>query len=337
MTSRRQFFYTCSGLLFTASQGTLAAFSQQPAATRSAEAPAAGSSTAKLDAIGVLMQTFLQKSGVTAAQLAICRDGALLYSRAYSSKPPHGFAPADSHSLYRIASCSKLFTCAAIETLRARGKLDLQQEVFSTLNISTLARSKDKHDPLIDSITVGQLVNHAGGWNDHESVQATDGTKIPGTDWDPVFKLREIAIDMGISAAPTKLELARFMYGKALQFVPGTQDYHSTKQKSYSNLGYVLLGLVVEAVSGQPFINFVQNGLGEGSAPENVFVSRLQDKSRDPREVWYTDSRTRPNRTEPLLTSHAAGALWWWRISTGNHGQCGRLDDQRRGAGFVYL
>ena len=40
--------------------------------------------------------------------------------------------------------------------------------------------------------------------------------------------------------------MARYMYGKPLQFVPGTQNYDTTDGNSYCNFGYLLLGMVVE-------------------------------------------------------------------------------------------
>ena len=104
------------------------------------------------------------------------------------------------------------------------------------------------------------------------------------------------------------------MYGKPLQFIPGTQNFNTTYQKSYSNFGYLLLGLIVESVSGQSFIDFVRTGLGAESDTSNVYVSRLLEKARDPREVWYIDPGSGPTVFDPrssekLMSAYGGGGF----------------------------
>jgi CubicO group peptidase (beta-lactamase class C family) len=249
------------------------------------------SAAAALDftAVDATARDYMQRSGVGAGQLAITRHGVLQLSRSYATRPPQGYSPVNTLTLFRIASCSKMFTCAAIGSLRASGKLDMDAKVFPLLGIKSPAISRDKPDPRIDEITVQQLVDHAGGWNDHESFNAKDGTHIPGTEWDPVFSVREISIKLGLSSPPSKLDIARYMYGKPLQFAPGSQNFNTTDKKSYSNFGYVLLGLVIESVAGQSYIDFVRTGIGPDTDTSNVYLSRMLDNTRNPREVWYLD------------------------------------------------
>ncbi|MBV8632415.1 MAG: beta-lactamase family protein [Silvibacterium sp.] len=265
-------------------------------------------SSATLGEIHRLTGKFLVDAGVTAAQLAISRNGVLIFSQAYATRPPKGFSPVNRQTLFRLASCSKLFACAAIHALHKAAKLDLEAKVFPLLKIQAPAYRRDKPDPHINDITVRHLVDHAGGWNDHESVKATDGVHIPGTGWDPVFSLRQIAGDLGLSSPPSKLDIARYMYGKPLQFIPGTQNFDSTNHKSYSNFGYLLLGLIVESAGGQSFIDFVRTGLGPESDTSNVYVSRLLEKSRDPREVWYIDPGRGPTALDPRSSEVVADA-----------------------------
>ncbi|MBV8672558.1 MAG: beta-lactamase family protein [Acidobacteriaceae bacterium] len=271
-------------------------------------------SEATLAEIHKLTGNFLVDAGVSAAQLAVTRNGVLIFSEAYATKPPRGFSPVNKQTLFRLASCSKLFACAAIDALHRREKLDLDAKVFPLLKIQAPASRRDKPDPHINDITVRHLVEHAGGWNDHESVRAADGAHIPGTEWDPVFSLRQIAIGLGLSSPPSKLDIARYMYGKPLQFIPGTQNFNTTYQKSYSNFGYLLLGLIVESVSGQSFIDFVRTGLGAESDTSNVYVSRLLEKARDPREVWYIDPGSGPTVFDPrssekLMSAYGGGGF----------------------------
>ncbi len=238
-------------------------------------------------AIDALTQRLLRDSNVSAAQLAILREGATIFSKVYAEAPPAGFAAVTPQTLFRLASCSKMFTCAAITALQASGRLDLNQRVFPLLGITQPAIPTDQPDPRVDDITVQHLVDHAGGWNPRKSVQIRNGPYIPAYGFDPCFRMREVALELGLSAPPTKLELARYMYGKPLQFTPGTQNRKTTSGASYTNFGYVLLGLVVEAVAGESFLDFVRT-LDGGDLRANVFVSPMLG-TKNPREVWYDD------------------------------------------------
>ena len=253
----------------------------------------------KLSAVETLTKNFLERNGVTAGQIAVSRNGSLLFSRAYGTKPPRGYSAVDNRSLFRIASCSKMFTCAAITRLRSQGELDMGAPVFPLLGIKAPAIPRDKPDPRIDQITIQHLVDHAGGWNDHESIAAKDGTHIPGTEWDPMFAARQISLELHSSRPLSQADLARYMYGKKLQFTPGSQDFNTTQTKSYSNFGYLLLGLVIEKVAGKPYMEFIRSGLNPESDCSNVFLSKLLDSTIHPREVWYVSAGSGPTQLNP--------------------------------------
>jgi CubicO group peptidase (beta-lactamase class C family) len=252
-----------------------------------------------LDAIDASMRRFIHDAGVSAGQLAILRDGTTIFSKVYADAPPAGYAAVTQQTLFRLASGSKMFTCAAIYALQTRGQLDLNQRVFPLLGVTKPALAGNRPDPHIDDITVQHLVDHAGGWNIRKPFQVKGGPLIPSTGCDPMFRIRQIALDLGLSAPPTKLDVARYMYGKPLQFVPGTLNYTSSKGATYGNFGYMLLGLVVEAVTGQRFIDFVRDGLdGKGAWP-GVLVSPMVSREKNPAEVWYVASTSGPTVFEP--------------------------------------
>jgi len=260
-------------------------------------ANAQGSASA-FNSIDRRFRSFIEREGVTAAQLAIVRHGTLHFSKVYASAPPSGFSPVTSKTLFRLASCSKIFTCAAIELLHIRGLLHLQDRVFPLLGIRASAIATDHPSPHINDITIQHLVDHAGGWNDGDAVHAKDGTRIHGGAQDPTFRMREIALELHLSTPPSKLDMARYMYGKPLQFVPGTQDYDTTDGNSYSNFGYLLLGMVVEKVSGKSYPDFVRSDLRPAADASNVYLSRMMS-ARDPREVWYDDPGRGPTALNP--------------------------------------
>jgi hypothetical protein len=99
-------------------------------------------------------------------------------------------------------------------------------------------------DPRSDTITIQQLLDHMGGYND-------DPLAKGGSGFDPTYHMREIALALNLGHPVTKLDVARYMYGRMLDLDPGTV-YH------YSNFGYLLAGAVVEQVTGMKYFDYVK-------------------------------------------------------------------------------
>jgi len=124
---------------------------------------------------------------------------------------------------YRIASITKTFTASVILELQAEGKLDLDETVADFL----------PQAPYGDRITLRMLLSHTSGLDDYVD-------------------------QLGFLGQPTKAwapwELIALVADKPLLFEPGT-GY------SYSNAGYILLGLVIEAITEQPWESEVHERL----------------------------------------------------------------------------
>jgi CubicO group peptidase (beta-lactamase class C family) len=189
-----------------------------------------------------LMQAFMQANGVRAAQLAIAKNGVTKFSRAYTWAEP-GYRITQPSDRFLLASCSKMFLEAAIQALYDDKKSDLKPDtkVYPLLGFSHPA------DPRSDTITIQQLLEHMGGYND-------DPPSKGGSGFDPTYSMRQIALDLNLGHPVTKLDVARYMYGRKLDLDPGT-IYH------YSNFGYLLAGFVVEHVSGMKYFDYVKTRL----------------------------------------------------------------------------
>ena len=74
------------------------------------------------------------------------------------------------------------------------------------------------------------------------------------------------------------------MYGEPLQFQPGTQDFN-TNQQNYSNFGYLLLGLIIEAVTAMPYVDYVRQEVMEPLDLHDVFLARMMAGPLQGREV----------------------------------------------------
>jgi CubicO group peptidase (beta-lactamase class C family) len=183
------------------------------------------------------MQTLMQANGVRAAQLAIAKNGVTKFSRAYTWAEA-GYRTTQPSDRFLLASCSKMFLEAAIQALYDAKKLAPGTKVYPLLGFS------QPLDPRSDTITIQQLLDHMGGYND-------DPLAKGGSGFDPTYHMREIALALNLGHPVTKLDVARYMYGRMLDLDPGTV-YH------YSNFGYLLAGAVVEQVTGMKYFDYVK-------------------------------------------------------------------------------
>jgi len=127
------------------------------------------------------MQTFMQANGVRAAQLAIAKNGVTKFSRAYTWAEA-GYRITQPSDRFLLASCSKMFLAAAVQALYDAKKLKPDTKVYPLLGFSSPA------DPRSDTITIQQLLDHTGGYDDTAT----------GSNFDPTYNMRKIALDLNL-------------------------------------------------------------------------------------------------------------------------------------------
>jgi CubicO group peptidase (beta-lactamase class C family) len=128
-------------------------------------------------------------------------------------------------------------------------------------------------DPRSDTITVQQLLDHEGGYNDGTN------SSLPAA-FDPTYNMRVIGLAVGHTTS--KLDIAKYMYGQPLQYTPGTNS-------AYSNYGYLLLSAVVEHVTGLPYFTYVQQEVLAPLGITEVLLSSTEAQQRDPNEAICED------------------------------------------------
>lgn len=161
----------------------------------------------------------LADTGVPSASVAVVRGGKVVLAKAYGRQCERCGVP-DAKLPYQIASISKQFTAAAMLLLQDEGKLGLDDHV-------------DKYLPGItggDRITLRQLLAHTSGLQDY---------------WPQDYSFKDMATPV------TPQGIVDRWARKPLDFAPGTQW-------QYSNTGYVVAGLIVEKVAGEPLFAFLQ-------------------------------------------------------------------------------
>lgn len=232
-----------------------------------------GKAVPAFSAIETEITRFMQTNSVRAGQLTIAKKGVVQYERAFTWAET-GYPITQTTSLFRLASVSKAFVEAAVQTLFNRKLLLPTTPVFHRLGFS---KPKDSRS---DSITVQELLDHTGGYDD--TIVA-----------DPVFSMRAIANGLNQKTPITISEFVRYMYQQPLQHAPGTTY-------AYSNSGYVILSYLISVVSGMPFIEFIQK---EVMAPlgvkSGIYQTRTAQNLRLGGEVFFEDDEVGYSALEP--------------------------------------
>src|SRR5258708_24157479 len=99
------------------------------------------------------MQEFMQANGVRAAQLAISKQGLILFSRAYTSAEP-GYPVTEPATRFLLAHCSKIFLQAAVQCLYTDGKLKPGPQVYPLMVVPAPS------DPRPNTLTIHHLSPH---------------------------------------------------------------------------------------------------------------------------------------------------------------------------------
>ena len=238
------------------------------------------SETKELSTLDSVVHRFIQKQGVVGASVGIVKDGQLVYAKGFGYADMDAQQEVAPHHQFRIGSLSKLITTVAIMKLQEEGKLSLDDKVFGEEGILRSSLYQDIRDTKrAYSITVEHLLSHTAGWS-----KRTYG--------DPMFIPLKIAEEMNVPAPADLNTIIKFVLSKPIPYRPGTRY-------DYSNFGFCLLGKVIEAVSGEPYEQYVQNNL---LAPLSIYGMRLaknrpEDRFED--EVRYYDLS--PNNIRPSI------------------------------------
>jgi N-acyl-D-amino-acid deacylase len=215
-----------------------------------------------------IIPAFMAKYSIPGGAVAVVKDGRLVFARGYGYADTASNSPVQPYSLFRIASLSKQFTAVAILKLVEEHRLKLDDKAFSMLNFQPPKGAKVQ-DPRIFDITIRELLEHSGGWDRDKT-------------FDPMFIPYTIAKAVGTSAPPSIDSIIQYMLTQPLQFAPGTQYV-------YSNFGYLVLGRVIEKVTGQRYADYVREHVLTQLGLDDVRIGHTQLAFAAPNEVHYYD------------------------------------------------
>jgi CubicO group peptidase (beta-lactamase class C family) len=236
-------------------------------------------------------------AGIVGASLVIVRDGKVEAEEYAGYQDNATKRPVDRDTIYHWASITKTFTGIAIMQLRDRGLLTLDDPA-----VKYLPEIRAIHNPFgdVSQITIRRLMSHTAGLR--SSTWPWGGDKP----WHP------------FEPAEWSQLVAMFPYTELL-FEPGTQY-------RYSNPGIILLGRIIETLSGDDYEMYVTKNILMPLEMHRTFFDRAPNHLRDRRSHSYT--RTDASLEEMRFDFDTG-------ITVSNGGLNAPLTDMARYLGFL--
>lgn len=175
------------------------------------------------------------KSDKFSGVVLTARDTSILFLRAYGFADKRTSTPNRVDTKFNLGSINKFFTRVAIAQLAERGRLSFNDPV-----IKHIPDYPDKS--IAQKVTINHLLEMTSGLGDffNEKYENT-----------PKNKIRNLS------------DYFELIKDNKLQFAPGSQQ-------QYSNAGYIVLGLIIERVTGQDYYTYVRENIFKPAGMTNT-------------------------------------------------------------------
>ncbi|MEO0570685.1 MAG: serine hydrolase domain-containing protein [Bacteroidota bacterium] len=181
--------------------------------------------------VGNLAQK-LKEYRVPGASVAVVHDGKIQWSKAYGKMTSNGPSPITTETLFQAASIGKVITALAALKVVEEGKIDLDENINNKL---MGWKVKENENTKTEKVTLRRLLSHSAGLtDDYGFLGYSPKDNIPSA----------VQILKNEYPAKTKKSLA-------IKTVPGQVE-------RYSGAGYVIIQVLIEDISGNPFSQYVQ-------------------------------------------------------------------------------
>ena len=203
----------------------------------------------------------MHSNEIHGSAVGIFVDDELIFNKVYGYADFETKTKLTESHLFRIASQTKLFTATAIMKLAEDSKLSVDDKVSKHLDWF-----ESDEDDNLQNITIKHLLTHSSG------IQCDVGSSLRGNQIPPNIEDIQKLVKKGIS---------KFKTDEILK---------------YSNLGFAILGLIIESVAGKGFNEFIQDSIlnplemnetamdiNEKNIPDNVigYDRKLPRKNRE--------------------------------------------------------
>jgi CubicO group peptidase (beta-lactamase class C family) len=210
------------------------------------------------------------------AAVLVIGKGKNVYERGFGVTDLRTLHPIDVKTNFRLASVTKQFTALAVMLLVHDGKLRYEDRLTDVFpDFPDYGRQ----------ITIRNLLNHTSGLQDYEDLMTGYDPNLP----DP--QLRQIQ-DQQV------LELLKQQ--KTTKFAPGSKW-------EYSNSGYVVLGLIVQKLSGGSFADFLRQRIFDPLKMSNTVAYQKGQNEVANRAYGHTNENGHWKQTDQSTTSATLG------------------------------
>lgn len=179
-----------------------------------------------LDAV---IETAMRRHDVPGASVAVMKNGEVSWAKGYGLADTEHDITVNSETVFDAASIAKPVTAWGIMTLVEDGRLDLDAPISQYVTRWHLPPSEYNED----MVTARRILSHTAGLSTDGDVGVDPGAYVP-------------TIEEAMDGAVLGMRTLHIAY-------PPGEDYH------YSSVGYTLLELAVEEITGQPFAEYMQH------------------------------------------------------------------------------
>ena len=170
-----------------------------------------------------IIRSNLEQQRIPGAAIALVHEGRVIFSQCYGYADVQRKIPITEDTYFMIGSLTKSFTALAVLKLIEKGKVDLNADIKKYIPDFSI-KSLDGNDT---RITVNQLLTH------------TSGLMI------------DYYVHLSAKTSQSNADLLSQLREEYLCFKPGSAS-------KYSNIGYRLLGIMIEQVTGERFENYLE-------------------------------------------------------------------------------
>jgi len=192
----------------------------------------------------------------------LAKNGEPLFKKAYGLASKRWNIPNKIDTKFNLGSMNKMFTGVAIAQLVEQGRLSFADTVGTYL-------PDCPNKKIASEVTIHQLLTHTSGMQDY---------------WEELF-------DSHWWEIKTVDQLAALIYDDSLLFEPGT-DFH------YSNSGPVVLGQIIEKITGQDYYEYVREHIYEPAGMLNTDSYDI-DRPVPNLAIGYTKETYTPDEPRP--------------------------------------
>ena len=227
------------------------------------------------DELDKLVYAFMKKYSIPGISFALSKRETMLYKQGIGFADVVNSSKVESKTLFRLASVSKPFTSLCIMKLYEAGLLTIEDHVFGAEGI--LEQEFSGISARAASVTIRHLLEHTSGWSSNPDPMFTTS-----------FKGQTL--------------------NQRISYVLGSEQVAPGSRYSYFNMGFGILGLVVEKLSGKKYEVFLKEVLAEAGI-DDIHVGGDLSQRRVNETVYYSQDGTNGYGNEMDVIAAAGGVI----------------------------